>query len=206
MEAKDPRIPEGQEPWEPRGPNVVRRPGEVRALIWRMLPWYVVALFAAIAVGSILSSFWVSAMLSSILTVCSLPALRRRVHDKVNVPLYDHYSTVVVAFAALVAVGLVCEWELNNRINEFESRQSSIFAQANQALEADELSEVYALAERYSIIPGRTLDPFIKRAQAKEKEAFENSLEGRAQSFLKEYRRQKNEQETDADSRSEGEQ
>lgn len=210
MNINDPRTPEAEEAWDPHrdppGPNVVRRPGEVRALIWRMLPWYVVALFAVIAVGSILSSFWISATLSGFLTVFALPALRRRVHDATRVPLHDHYSTVGAAFASLVAVALVCEWELQNRISEFEGSQSSIFAQANQALEADELSKVYALAERYSIIPGQTLEPFIERAQAKEEEAFENSLEGRAQRFLKEYRRQKKAQESEADSYAEDEQ
>lgn len=210
MEIKAPRTQEGEKAWDPYrdppGPNVVRRPGEVRALIWRMLPWYVVALFAAIAVGSMLSSFWISATLSGFLTACAMPALRRRVHGVTHVPLYDHYSTVGLAFASLVAVGLVCGWELQSRISEFERRQSSIFAQANQALETDELSEVYALAERYSIIPGQTLEPFIERARAKEEEAYENSLEGRAQRFLKEYRRKRKAQESEADSDAEDEQ
>jgi predicted PurR-regulated permease PerM len=171
-----------------------------------MLPWYIVALFVVIAVGSMLSSFWASAMLSCILTVCSFPAVRRRVNDKIRLPLHDHYSTVGLAFVALVAIGMVCEWELQSRISEFESRQSTIFAQANQALETDEFSEVYALAERYNIIPGQPFEPFIERAQVKEEEAFQNTLEGRAQRSLKEYRRQKNEQESKVDSYSEGDQ
>lgn len=205
MENIDSRIPEEKEPWEPGGPNVVRRPGEVRALMWRMLPWYVTAFFAAVSVGSMLTGFWVSTLLATLLTILSVPTVRRRFQDKTRIPLYDRYSSAGFALLALATVGLVCEWELKNRIDEFETGQSSIFAQADQALEAGEFSTFYALEKRYSIMPSQPLKPFVARAQALEEEAFQQSLEGRAQRFLEEYRRQRKTQESEAILGSEGE-
>ncbi len=204
MKNIDPRKLEVKEPWEPSGPNVVRRPGEVRALLWRMLPWYVTAFFAVITVGSALTGFWVSTVLATLFTVLSVPTVRRRFQNKTRVPLYNQYSSVGFAIVAMVTVGLVCEWELKSRIDEFESGQSSIFSQADQALEVGEFSTFYALEKRYSIMPSQPLKPLVARAQALEEEAFQQSLEGRAQRFLEEYRRQRKEQESEEAHGSEG--
>lgn len=196
MEKIDARIPEDKEPWEPSGPNVVRRPGEVRALIWRMFPWYVTGFFAAISVGSMLTGFWVSTLLATLLTIFSLSTVRRRFQDKTRIPLYNQHSSAGFAILALATVGFVCEWELQNRIDEFETGQSSIFAQADQALEAGEYSRFYALEKRYSIMPSQPLKSYVVRAQALEEEAFQQSLEGRAQRLLEEYQRQRKTQES----------
>lgn len=206
MKNIDSRMPEDKEPWEPSGPNVVRRPCEVRALMWRMLPWYVTAFFTAITVGSMLTGFWFSSVLATVLTILSVPTVRRRLQGKTRIPLYNHYSSAGFAILALVTVGLVCEWELQKRIDEFEGNQGSIFAQADQALEAGRFSTFYALEERYSIMPSQPLNSFVARAQALEEEAFQQSLEGRAQRFLEEYRRQRKAQESEEILGSEGEQ
>ncbi|MEX0603956.1 MAG: hypothetical protein WD623_10415 [Marinobacter sp.] len=188
MNLNDPRTPEDEETWSARGPKIVRRPGEVRALIWRMLPWYVAAFFAAIAVGAVLNSFWFSAMLAALLTAFSPSPVRRRLHVKTRVPLYDHHLMVGVIIAALVAIGLVCEWELQNRINEFENQRPNIIAQAEKALNFGEYSKIDTLADRYRIIPGRPFKPFVAKSQKLKEEAYLKTPEGKAEKALELYR------------------
>ena len=205
MSIIDPRKSEEKHTWKKRGPNIVRRPGEVRALLWRMLPWYATAFFGVIAAGSMVYEFWFSATLALVFAALSPTPVRRWLRFDRWFPSYGPKRMAVAGILATVLLAIVCELAVINRIDEFNHRPEQILAQAEEAVEAGEYQAVYELAKHYDVLPSRPLKDVVLKAQKKQQEEQER-LKEFTEVFLNEYRRHKQAQrEAEARSNSAGE-
>ncbi|MEX0603951.1 MAG: hypothetical protein WD623_10390 [Marinobacter sp.] len=190
MKILDPRTPEEKETWKRRGATIVYRSGEVRALLWRMLRWCATAFSAAIAAGSIIYSFWLSATFALFLTVIFLSPVRRWLRFDSGCQLNGRLQILGLGILVIVVLAAICQLEVMSRINDFYQQREQIVTRAEKAVERSDYQAVYALAKRFDVVPGQPLEAIASKAQAKQKEEKER-LEAFTEVFLDQYRRQR---------------